>query len=250
MNNVGRPGSAASAQTALLNQGTGYAARNVFDGARRDLGDGSGLQADLAEGEWLELDEGSADPDRATTGREAAFLRSFRAAARGAKRDGQGGDPHAQDEQAAEARVLATAQQPLWTGLPAPADAAPGSGARSPSTESIVDSVTEIIDRAMRAEMAPRPGTPLDLKIALGDATPGLTGLRITVTPTALDVILERTGPGLSEELVRAAEALAQRLMTRFSKKTVRVLDIASPREHAEEDSASAAADSPFSLLR
>src|SRR5262245_2383508 len=139
MNNVGRPGSAAFAETALLNQGTGSAAQNVFDGARRDLGDGSGLQADLADGEWSEPDEGSAHPDRAATGREAAFLRSFRAAARVTKRAGQEGDPHARDEQMAEARVLATAQQALWTGLPSPADAAPGSGAKSPSTEAIVD---------------------------------------------------------------------------------------------------------------
>lgn len=46
-----------------------------------------------------------------------------------------------------------------------------------------------------------------------------------------MDVVFEHTGSVLSDELVRAAEALAERLMTRFSKKTVRIFDIPAPAE-------------------
>jgi hypothetical protein len=222
--------------------------QNAFGGAA-DIGEGDGLHADLPDGESLEAGDGSADLAHTATEREAAFLRSFRAAVRGSKRDSEGGDPGTQDEQAQEGRVLATAQQPLWTGLPSPADAAAGADTRSPSTEAMVASVTEAIDRAIRAEMAPREGVPLDLRIDLAGENLGLTGIRITVTRTTLDVVLERTDSALGDQLVRAAEALAQRLMTRFSKRTVRVLDIASAREQADHESPATAASPPLGLF-
>jgi hypothetical protein len=53
----------------------------------------------------------------------------------------------------------------------------------------------------------------------------GLTAFTVTMTGTSLDVILTRTGGEPSEELVRAAQMLADRLSQRFGSRSVRVLD-------------------------
>ncbi|WP_143278636.1 hypothetical protein [Bradyrhizobium sp. Y36] len=184
---------------------------------------GTGPQADLTDGGSLDFDEDTTGSSYAMTDREAGFLRSFRAAVRESKRDSEG--ENGQEQQTPEPRVLATAEQPRWTGLPTPADAAPAPAAAS-STDEIVNAVTDAIDRSIRADMAPRDGAPLRLALTFPQEGLGLTGLYITLTPTTLDVIFERTGPELPEALVRAAEALAARLLTRQSKKTVRILDI------------------------
>jgi hypothetical protein len=221
MNNIGRPGAHPP--------GSGFLTQDAFSGPGGDLGDRRGLDTDFLEGDTLELEEESTSSS--ATGREADFLKSFRAAVRGSKSGAEGEGQSGQEDQAPEPRVLAVAEQSLWTGLPSPADATSGTKKQWPSTESMVASVMESIDRSMRAEMAPRAGAPLNIKIAFHDEALGLTGLRITVTQTTLDVVFERSGTAATEEFVRAAEALAQRLMTRFSKRTVRILDIAAPEE-------------------
>ena len=240
MNNIGRPGANPS--------GTGFLTQDAFSGPGGDLGDRRDLDTDFLGGDGLELEEDSTSSS--ATGREADFMRSFRAAVRGSKGDAEGEGQSGQEDQAQEPRVLAVAEQSLWTGLPSPADAAPDTATKWPSTEAMVASVMESIDRAMRAEMAPRPGVPLNLKIAFHDESLGLTGLRITVTQTTLDVVFERSGSAPAEEFVRAAEALAQRLMTRFSKRTVRILDIAATEEHAEQEHPAAAVSTAMNLFR
>ena len=223
MNNVDRPGGGPF-------PGTRYLTRDDFSGPHDNLGNRRDL-AGLRDGESLECGEDSAGSSSATLGREADFLRSFRAAIRDFHRDAQEEKRGAQDEQT-EPHVLAVAQQPLWTGLPSPAEAAPAAMEKgSSSAESVVASITETIDRLIRAEMAPRAGVPLNVRIPFSDENRGLAGLRITITRTTMDVVFEHTGSVLSDELVRAAEALAERLMTRFSKKTVRIFDIPAPAE-------------------
>jgi hypothetical protein len=241
MNNIGRPGGPPP--------GTGYLTQDAFAGPGGDLGDRRGLHADSLEGESLELDEESTGSSHTATEREADFLRSFRAAVRGSKRDAEGEGQGAQQEETPEPRVLAVAEQRLWTGLPSPADTAPSSEKRWSSTESMVASVMESIDRSIRAEMAPRAGAPLSLKIAFHDESLGLTGLRITVTQTTLDVVFERTGSVVAEEFVRAAEALAERLITRFSKRTVRILDTTAPGEQADQEQPADAVKAPLNLF-
>jgi hypothetical protein len=148
---------------------------------------------------------------------------------RGSKRDAEGEQQGTQQDQMPDPRVLAVAEQQIWTGLPSPADTTASTGQKCPSTESMVASVMESIDRSIRAEMAPRAGVPLNLKIVFHDESLGLTGLCITVTQTTLDVVFERTSSVVAEEFVRAAQALAERLMMRFSKRTVRILDTTAP---------------------
>ncbi|WP_194407396.1 hypothetical protein [Bradyrhizobium sp. CCBAU 53351] len=232
MINVGKPGSGALPGNGLMTP------NNVGVDPR------TGPQADLTDGGCLDFDEDATGSSYAMTDREAGFLRSFRAALRESKRDSQGQD--GQEQQMPEPRVVAVAEQPRWTGLPTPADAAPASAGTS-STDAIVNAVTEAIDRSIRAEMAPRDGTPLQLAIAFPHEGLGLTGLYITVTPTTLDVTFERVGPELSEALVRAAEALAARLLTRQSKKIVRILDIEKRPESADREPE--ASSPPLSLF-
>jgi hypothetical protein len=241
MNNIGRPGGPPP--------GTGFLTQDAFAGPGGDLGDRRSLHADLLEGEPLEFEEESTGSSQTATEREADFLRSFRAAVRGSRRDAEGEGQGAQQEEMPEPRVLAVAEQQLWTGLPSPADTAPAAEKKSPSTESMVASVMESIDRSIRAEMAPRAGAPLNLKIAFHDESLGLTGLRITVTPTTLDVVFERTGSVVAEEFVRAAEALAQRLMTRFSKRTVRILDLTASDREADQEDPAAVINAPLKLF-
>lgn len=240
MNNIGRPGANPP--------GTGFLTQDAFTAQGGDLGDRRDLDADFLDGDALELEEDSTSSS--ATGREADFLRSFRAAVRGSKDDAEGEGQGQQDDQTQEPRVLAVAEQSLWTGLPSPADATPGTEKQAPSTESMVASVMESIDRAMRAEMAPRAGAPLNLKIAFHDESLGLTGLRITVTATTLDVVFERSGTVAAEEFVRAAKALAERLMTRFSKRTVRILDIATSDDQVEQEHPASAVNTPMNLFR
>jgi hypothetical protein len=228
MNNIGRPPGPTST-------GTGFPAQDAFGGLGGNVGDRRSLHSDLLEGESLEFDEEATGSSHTATEREADFLRSFRAAVRGSKRDAEDEGQGTQGQQTPEPRVLAVSEQLLWTGLPSPADASSGPGVepKRPSTEAMVTSVMEQIDRAIRAEMAPRAGMPMSLNIAFADESSGLTGLRVIITQTTLDVIFERAEAVASEELVRAADALAQRLMTRFSKRTVRILETAT--SHGED---------------
>jgi hypothetical protein len=235
MTNVDRPGAVPTA---------GYSVPDAA--AARDSGDRRDL-ADLLDGEFLEFGEESSS---AMAGRDTDSLRNFRAAIRDAKRDAEDEKEDTQQEQP-HVQVLAVAQQPFWTGLPSPVDAVlgPAEGSVS-STEDTVASVAEAIDRAIRADMAPRARATLDLRLAFDNESLGLAGLRITITPTTLDVVFERTQTGYPEELVRAAERLAQRLMTRFSKKTVRILDITVPAQQADGEHADATVTPPLNLLR
>ena len=74
MNNVDRPGGGPF-------PGTRYLTRDDFSGPHDNLGNRRDL-AGLRDGESLECGEDSAGSSSATLGREADFLRSFRAAIR------------------------------------------------------------------------------------------------------------------------------------------------------------------------
>jgi hypothetical protein len=215
--------------------GTRYPVRDDFSGPGGNAGNRRDF-TDLRDGETVEFGEESTGSSSAATGREADFLRSFRAAMRDSKRDAHE-QQHAQDEQP-EPNVLAIARQQLWTGLPSPADASVTIENESSSIESVVASITETIDRLIRAEMAPRAGAPLNIRFALSEQNLGLAGLRIAITQTTMDVVLEHSGSGMSDELIRAAGTLADRLMKRFSKKTVRIIAAPSEQQDAEHEAA------------
>src|SRR5262249_7548980 len=128
---------------------------------------------------------------------------------------------------------------------PTPADALSPTTEKGPSSiESVVTSVTEAIERSVRAEFTPAAGAPIDIRVTLPGEALGLAGLRIILTKTTLDVVLDRTRSTPSDQLLRAARALADRLMTRFSKKTVRILEIPAPAEQSSGENKNADAAS------
>jgi hypothetical protein len=206
----------------------GFSTRDGFDGKRGDVG---GRGDGLGRGLGLGIADTLAGGERA-----ALFEKSFRAAVHGL-RDDKGDDPW-RDDIMAQARLLAAAEAPVGTGLPSPADATP-SAPVAPALEAVVATVTERIEQSIRAELAPTAARPLDLRLTFPDGLAGLAGLRLIVTPTSLDVIFERTGQDeLSTELIGAAAALADRLRTRFSKRSVRIMDM--PGGEAAADAAPA----------
>lgn len=88
-----------------------------------------------------------------------------------------------------------------------------------------VAALTQRIEEAVRAELYAAPGRPIALKLELGDLVPGLLSVSVAMTPEGIDVTLARSAGEASPELLLAAQALAERLQTRFAKRIVRVLD-------------------------
>jgi len=189
----------------------GFSTRDGFDRTRGDVGGRGDTDSDRP-GKTLVAAETARAGERA-----ARFAKSFRT--------WLDHDKAAHDESLTQAILVAVAKAPVSAGLPLPADAAP-QPVNSPALEAVVTSVTELIDRSIRAEMAVSALRPLDLRVALPEGLDGLTGLRLIMTPTSLDVIFECAEQGLSDHLAAAAEVLAERLRTRFSKRCVRVMEM------------------------
>lgn len=233
MTNVGRP---SDGQTGA---GIGnFSPRDMLGDGRAALDRRHGDLASLAD-RLLEADEDSPASARCSTSSEADFLECFRVAIDGRSGDtkNKGGDTRR--ENLDDRQVIATAEQRNWTFLPPLADMAPAlPGARTDAIEAKVSLVTETIERAIQAEMAPQPGQPLNVHIDLADADLSLAGINLTVSPLNIDVVLLRTGSVVSPELIGAAQALADRLVERFSKRAVRVL-------HSSPSSASASRQFP-----
>jgi hypothetical protein len=233
MNNVDRPGGRGG-------QGAEFLTQNNLG---RNLDEKRERETDLLDGA-LEFDE---EPSEASAvgGRQADLLRSFRAAIRGFK-DKNEEKEHDTNEQTQDLRTLAVAEQGLWTGLPLPAGSSSSKTEVLSSTDTAIASIMEVIDRSIKAEMSPSANAPLAIKIAFHDESLGLAGMQVVVTQTTLEVIFERTASPPSEELARAAQALAERLVTRFSKKTVRILDKTITDEQTDEKQLNAAISMPF----
>jgi hypothetical protein len=203
-----------------------FANRDGFDGMRDDVGRRNDRRDNVLGGSGAET--GSGPLDAGGLARVAAFEKSIRDAARSL--DGKAGGDANCDDPKDEPRLLAVADGVVAAGLPVPAFAAPPAAVtvtvdRATSTQAMVDSVTERIQQAIVAAAVPTAGKPLNLHIAFGGTTEGLSGIRLVMTPTALDVVLERTGAELGDELACAAQMLAERLAARFSKQRVRILD-------------------------
>jgi hypothetical protein len=152
--------------------------------------------------------------------RVATFQRSLRAAA--------GEDKLAQPDghDPAVAHVLAVAE---WRGgtlppvVPQQASAPPDRPGLHPMQATIA-AVTARIEQAVTMEHLAGTGAAVSLTVDLGGTVDGLQTLTVTVTAARLDVTLGRTHGDLSDELVHAAQALADRLSHRFATRTVRIL--------------------------
>jgi hypothetical protein len=203
-----------------------------LDDRSSDLGDRGNTRADQGDRLGRGVDPNGKDAPLITA-RAAAFDERFRAAVREFDDADQQGDAEQGDGLAAQATILAVAQASSGTGLPAPTAAADSSAATPGARAAAVATVTQRIEATIRAEARPSAERPLDLHVSLGQDFHGVTGLRLVVTPTTLDVVLERTAAGVSPQLAAAAAELADGLCARFSKSRVRVLS--QPRREAED---------------
>jgi hypothetical protein len=198
---------------------------------------GSGIGHQLGQDHQGALRDGAArhgTPPHSQGAFEESLRRALGESGQQAERGRSGAQDRDTDDEATDVdpgqlHLLAQAERPsgfaLMPPLAAPAPTANEAAAR-------VEALAVRIEQAARAEMALAPGQPIALRLDLGDMVPGLSALTMEMTADGIDVTLTRsTGPA-SEELVRAAQMLAERLQARFSRRIVRVLDApAPPRE-------------------
>lgn len=184
-------------------------------------------------------DDGLFDLSLKSDSDQAKFMKSYNAAIQGKSGNGDESGEQAK-EVVVEQRVIGFAERLNWTGLPVTAAVEAASKA-SPDLEALVDSVTKMIAKAIAADAAPVAGKPTQLRLAFAEGNLGLSHLQVVMTGSTLDVILERPkGMASSDELAAAATLLADRLLTRFSKRTVRIIeqindDPANPQVEASE---------------
>lgn len=104
----------------------------------------------------------------------------------------------------------------------APADQQVG---LSPGVANQVDMLTHRIEQALRAEM--RDGVPagFSLRLDLPDAG-SISGVTITMSSDSIDIVFTRAGSETTAEYLLAAQALAERLQARFSRRIVRIHEV------------------------
>ena len=91
-----------------------------------------------------------------------------------------------------------------------------------------VGAVAHRIEQALM--VPPIPAAPLTLRLDLPDGS-GIGALSLTMTATSIDVVLIRSGGEASAELMQAAQALADRLHARFSRRIVRIHEVQAEAE-------------------
>ncbi len=156
---------------------------------------------------------------------QVEFMRRFSAALERNGRKSQGeGSAELRDVKVVEERIIGFAEQRNWTGLPtaAPAEKA---AETPPKLRELVDKVTQMIVKSISAEAAPRPGQSAEFRFALPEGQLGLSHIRVVLTSATLDVVLERQQSLGADDLAGVASALADRLLTRFSKRAVRIIE-------------------------
>ena len=159
--------------------------------------------------------------------REGAFLEKMRRAI--AERD-----PGASTESGAnEPRLLAIAQgaavtpHPLMPG--AIGSTAPPLLAPDGETVRRVQALGERIEQAVLAEMRGNPAAGLTLDLDLPGGESGLAGISVAMSRDGIEVVLRHSGMGDPAAMAQAAQALAERLQTRFARRTVRISEIETP---------------------
>lgn len=88
------------------------------------------------------------------------------------------------------------------------------------------DRIAQIVEKALKAEMAPIPGKPVEIALKLTDVVPGLDGLTVSMQAGTIDVVLQRAAGVEGLDALRASAAgLADSLRQRFGKRVVRIYE-------------------------
>lgn len=173
-----------------------------------------GLGREMGRGQF-ELDAGAAGD------RNALFLSKVR---RALGENGTDDDGDGTDEQAS--RLLAVAGEPaalrLIDGLPATAGLVAGYASGRTAE---VARLAERIEQSIKGEMAGNLRSGFRLRLDLQNAGDGPQSLTLTMTTNSIDVVLSSPEGGLSADYALAAQALADRLQARFSRRVVRIYE-------------------------
>lgn len=191
--------------------------RDLQDGPGQMPGGGAGLSRD---GLSREMGQGQYELDAGSTGdRQAFFLDKVRRALVENRAEGDAGDADGMAP-----RLLAVAGEVVAPRLfeGAPAKAGPDAGDASGRVAEITR-LAERIERSVEGEMAGNLRSGISLRLELQDAGDGPRGLTLTMTATSIDVVLSSPEGGLPEDYALAAQALADRLQARFSRRIVRI---------------------------
>jgi hypothetical protein len=208
---------------------------DAADARRRDRDDGGGLDPRRPGADLFGTKDGFAPGGRFDEReREAAFAERVRHAIEDGREAGGGADAAAD---AATLRLLASVERLPALPVPGVSSIEPSGGTAGTRAEEIADRV----EASIRAADRPAPGQPLMLRLALGDvpAAEGISAIAVTMTADGLDVTLTRDGGEASQSFVQAAQALAERLQQRFSRRLVRVFEVDAPapgRDDARSD--------------
>lgn len=93
-----------------------------------------------------------------------------------------------------------------------------------PVGDAAAERIARLVETALRAEMTPTPGRPVEIALNLADLVPGLDGLTVSMAVGSIDVVLLRSADGRGLDALRAAAGgLAEGLRLRFGKRIVRV---------------------------
>jgi hypothetical protein len=92
--------------------------------------------------------------------------------------------------------------------------------------DAMADRINQLIDHAIRSDLAPLPGQPVEVALKLAGIVPGVDGLTVSMTSGAIDVVIQRSAAIEATDALRASAAgLADSLRQRFGKRIVRIYD-------------------------
>lgn len=151
------------------------------------------------------------------------FLKSYNAAKHNAENEKHGAETETQST-AADERVIAVAQHLGWTGLPTAATVQQPI-VTQPEMASLIDTITQLVTKAISADAASHAGQAARFRFALPEGNLGISHVQIIMTSSTIDVVLERPGLASGDKFATAANTLADRLLTRFSKRSVRIIE-------------------------
>ncbi|WP_378940850.1 hypothetical protein [Mesorhizobium sp. ANAO-SY3R2] len=92
-----------------------------------------------------------------------------------------------------------------------------------------VQALGDRIEQAIRAEMRVDPAAGMTVKLDLPGSESGLAAISVVVSRDNIEVVLRHGGLGDLAGLAQAAQMLAERLQTRFSRRGVQILEVEIP---------------------
>lgn len=122
-------------------------------------------------------------------------------------------------------RLLAVAEA-LPLPLSGPLAGPPEIAGTQPARQDRIAAVADRIEQALKAGRvaAAGDGSP-GLRLSIPDPGGDISAVTLTMDAQTIEVVLTPAGPGSDNDILAAAQSLAERLQARFSRRTVRILE-------------------------